>query len=531
MTPCVSCYIINITKQGETGVRNKRLVNLILAMVMLFTAVLFSTACAPKKFTVTFNGGADGVILVDGKEVQKVENSSQIKEPVYIRDGYNFVGWDRSISMIEKSTTVKAQWRQYDFQVVFQGNGGKTQDNQETVVLTVNSAFQLRENRPIFIKEGYQLSWDVNLSAITNACTINAVWTAKTYNLTFLDKDGLEFANNKMQVVYNQKIDEITVVAPQVAGKRFAFWTDDNSLDALSIDNGIVWKEDADVNFYAHYVDESSFIIKYDLDGGERGQRTYYYTADMDENADLLLDAKRVGYNFEGWLINGSQTPKLSKDITINDFKVNGEFCDVTLKASWGNRPYVIDFDAQGGVLTGQTSKQVMYNQVVGQLPTAQKEGFVFVGWYYDGKIISDDDLWLYPTDATLTAKYLEEYKIKFSLSTVVNPSGKVLDCNVVNFGSLSQEISLVEIELTITEGQSLYTAFGYSKMPIVAPSEQSGQNEYEFSGFWKWIDSLGGEHFIESTTVFNADNIANLEGGMVITLVPHCREIWSPNA
>ena len=509
---------------------NKRLVNLILVMVMLFTAVFFSTACAPKEFTVTFNGGADGVILVDGKEVQKVESSSQIKEPIYIRDGYNFVGWNRSISMIKSSTTVKAQWREYDFQVVFQGNDGKTENNEETVVLTVNSAYELKQKAPEFIKEGYELSWDTNLSIVTKSCTINAVWTPKTYNLTFLDKDGLEFANNKMQVSYNQKVGDITVVAPEISGQRFAFWADDNSLDALSIDKDIVWKEDADVSFYANYVDENAFVIKYDLDGGERGQRTYSYTADMDENARILLDAKRTGYNFEGWLINGSQTPKLSKDIAIKDFKVNGEYCDVTLKACWGNRPYNINFDTQGGNLTGEINKQVFYDHKVGVLPTVQKEGYVFVGWHYNGKLITADDPWVYPTDATLTAKYLAEYKVKFSLTTFIKSNDKEITCTFIKGGSFSQVTDLQELELTVIEGQSLYTAFGFTKMPFVEPIEQL-QKDYEYGNYWKWIDDEGNEHIIEITTVFNLDIFANVKGGETITLVPHCREIWSPNA
>jgi uncharacterized repeat protein (TIGR02543 family) len=433
--------------------------------------------------------------------------------------------------MIKESTIVKALWRAYDFQVVFQSNGGKTQDNQEQVTITVNSAYQLKQNQPVFVKEGFELSWDKDLNTINSSCTVNAVWTAKNFDLEFLDSNGLAFENNTMQVTYNQVVEQITINPPIVQGKRFAYWSEGTSADALTIDKGIVWREDRGAVLYANYVDANEFVIEYDLDGGERGIRTYSYSADTDETANILFDAERVGYIFEGWLIGDSQTPKLSKDITIQDFKVNGEYADVVLTARWGNRPYVVDYDTQGGVLTGEESKQVVFNQAIGTLPTAEKEGYVFVGWYYDGKIIEEQDLWKYPTDATLTAKYLAEYKVKFSLSSYISVNDTIIDCRVVNYGSFNNQLALTEIELTILEGQSLYTALEISRLPTVSPIEQAGQTEYEFGGYWKWTSESGQEYKIENTTVFSPDVFAGVQGGERITLTPHCRKIWSPNA
>ena len=518
---------------GEKGVFRKRLINLIIAFVMLFSAICVSTGCAPKGFKVTFVGGAEDAVLEWGEEVQTITFSSQIVEPIYTRPGYNFVGWDRSISMIEGETTVKAQWLEYDFQVVFQSNGGRTENNEETVVIKVNSAFELKQKQPNFIKEGYALSWDKNLSSITSSCTVNAVWTPKQYNLEFLDKDGLSFDNNVIQVAYKEQLGDINVLPPKVSGKRFAYWTEGNSLDALSIDKGIVWDQDKSATFYPNYVDEDHFIIKYDLDGGERGKRTYFYSANTSQDANILFDATRKGYNFEGWLIGDSQTPKLSNKITINDFKnADGEYQDVTLKASWGNRPYVINYDAQGGVFAGETSKEVKYNDLIGELPIVQKQGYLFEGWYYDGKIINENDLWEYPNDATLTAKYLAEYKVKFSLTTKISTNAKDITCEVKDFGSVPKgNADFEQVELTIVEGQSLYTALKFTKLPVVKPIEQGSQPEYEFGGYWKWIDDNGNEHVIETTTIFSGDIFMGVQGGETITLVPHCRAIWSPSA
>ncbi len=510
---------------------NKRWLNLIFAFIMLFTAIFCQTGCDTKKFTVTFESGAQDAVLEWGIEKQNVSNASQIIMPVYTRPGYNFVGWDRSISMITESTTIKAQWREYEFEVRFQSNGGKTEDGKDYVVVKTGSAFDLKLNQPKFIKKGFRLSWDKELSSITESCTINAVWTPQQYVLEFFDKDGLPFNNNKMRVTYNEVIEDIPVVAPNVQGMRFAYWSQGKSADAITLDKGIVWRQDEGAKLYANYVEQNEYIISYDLDGGEIGKRIYSYNSSISEDVNILFDAEREGYNFEGWLIGDNKTPKLSNKITIKDFKQNGRYTDVRLKASWGNRPYIINYDTQGGYLTGETSKQVMYNQKVGQLPTVEKEGYLFVGWYYDGKIITEDEIWKYPSDATLTAKYLAEYNIKFSLSTTIKTNQKVIECMVTNFGSIPHDKDLEEVTLSLIEGQSLYTAYGYTKMPVVSPIEQSGKDEYEFGGYWKWIERNGSEHIITTITVFSLEIFSGVEGGETIVLVPHCRANWSPNA
>ena len=82
----------------------KRLVIILSCMLLCVFSAFSMAGCAEDKFTITFESGAIDASLYYGKEVQKVSSSKQLVEPVYIRPGYNFVGWNRSISMLNKNT-------------------------------------------------------------------------------------------------------------------------------------------------------------------------------------------------------------------------------------------------------------------------------------------------------------------------------------------------------------------------------------------------------------------------------------------
>ena len=75
------------------------LICFLLGACCLFTGV----GCDDGTFTVRFEKGADDAVLYYGKQEQKVRSSAEIEEPIFIRPGYNFVGWNKSISRIEKS--------------------------------------------------------------------------------------------------------------------------------------------------------------------------------------------------------------------------------------------------------------------------------------------------------------------------------------------------------------------------------------------------------------------------------------------
>jgi uncharacterized repeat protein (TIGR02543 family) len=87
---------------------------------------------------------------------------------------------------------------------------------------------------------------------------------------------------------------------------------------------------------------------------------------------------------------------------------------DVFFFNQMGNyvQKYTITFDADGGVLDGETSITGIFYQSEVALPTPTKEGFTFVGWaagekVYNDKVVVENDL-------NLKAKWEARYTITF---------------------------------------------------------------------------------------------------------------------
>ena len=97
----------------------KKIITLFLAIIMCFAQGLTMVGCDviddDSTFTVTFSAGVDDAVLISGDIVQTVNSANEIVEPVFIREGYRFVGWTSSIHNISTSRTVKAIWEQYSW--------------------------------------------------------------------------------------------------------------------------------------------------------------------------------------------------------------------------------------------------------------------------------------------------------------------------------------------------------------------------------------------------------------------------------
>ncbi len=506
----------------------KRFLSILICILLSACCLLTGVGCDDGTFIVRFDSGATDAVLYYGEQEQRVKSSAELEEPIFIRPGYNFVGWNKSISRIEQSTTVVAQWKKYSFEVVFNGNGGKDGLGNKTVVVQADSAVELMEKAPQFVKLGYSLSWSVDLAGIQGNCTVDAVWTLEEYELTFKNASGGDFANNTLKVNYNEQIQDLSISAPAVSGKRFACWVDENG---LPLDKGVVWDKAEGDTFYPQMIAENDFVIFYDLNGASRQNLVHSYSASQDQNECVLVDPVRVGYAFNGWKINGGQTTYFSKDLALKYFKVEGQYADVHLVAQWESRPYELSFETDGGMLSSSNSKQVEYGNVIGELPTAQKEGYVFVGWFYDDELVKETDLWLVPEDTILTARYRAKYKIQFSLSSTVSTDGAILRCKLLRWGSVINDgqTDFENVIIEIEQGQSLYSAMGFDKMPVVDPIEEETVNEYSFGNDWLWVDDAGNRHIVNCSTIFNEQNFDGVLGGQTILLMPYCKTTWSP--
>jgi len=109
-----------------------------------------------------------------------------------------------------------------------------------------------------------------------------------------------------------------------------------------------------------------------DLDGGtvtESNEGTY-------ETREIvtLNEPTKLGYTFTGWTIVSGDAENSLNTLTLGEQ-------DTEIKATWTPSKYEITFDANEGTVT-LTSKEVTYLSTYGELPTPERSGYSFLGWY-----------------------------------------------------------------------------------------------------------------------------------------------------
>lgn len=522
----------------------KKILVIFLALVLSIGSMTLLFGCGNKgNYTITFLPNAEDVYCYDdnGQKVpvsqsgivqRGVDTPKQIKSPVFVRRGFNFNGWDKPMyEELKSDKEFKALWVQHKLTVTYDGNGGLFDGKGIIEITDITNGLDAFERAPKFVKEGYELSWDMtelDFVKQVNSFTVNAVWTPIDNQLIFKDYYGNDFANNTMDITYGQKIEEFTVETPQIVGKKFTHWVDEQG---MPVDKGTIWNKSTGAILSPCYTDQDNYVIHYDLNGGQSEMDRKYWFNETYQSLPIS-NAKREGYSFAGWSINGSTELKMANQITMEDVKINGQFSDITLKAEWSADQYYLDFDPQGGTISNSNPLKVIYGQKITGLPTVEKQGVVFVGWEYNGQIIKDGMISEFKQNVTLVAKFSGTYTIKFDLTTYLSKSYKYakVECTLSNWGDLPHQAgqSIQEIEIKVLEGKSLVDSIeNFRELPVVVPKMP---DEYKYRGKWMWRYNKDSKPvYIEPDTKFTSQLFANVPAGGTITIVPYCSALWTP--
>ncbi len=129
-------------------------------------------------------------------------------------------------------------------------------------------------------------------------------------------------------------------------------------------------------------------------------------------------DAEKVGYKIYDWYTD-QQCTKLydfDKPVTTN----------LILWGKFERYRYTITFDPNGGILHGDSTKEVSYGSFYGTLPTVEYTGKYFGGWRTpSGKVINPRNIVLIEGDTTFTA-YWSDVEIIYTVNFESNGGSKV---------------------------------------------------------------------------------------------------------
>ena len=427
----------------------KFLVAFLTIIMVVSTALLVACGQTPK-VEIKFDG--NGGVTSDGRTTVTIEvaiRNGELDEfmaPVFTRDGYTFAGWSVDLSTIKQDTIVAAQWATAG-KIVYDGNGGETADDKQTVTVDFTGVENVPNNEPTFTRDGFKfLGWDKTATQIekelsTNpTTTVSAKW-GKRITVTY-DGNGGTTGDNQTTVTQEFVVGDTENPAyPVFTRDTYEFTTWVPHPQDFTNDT------DATQTVCAQWEPEAVYIV-YDGNGGMTSteqtsvEKLYEGVASLDDKPVFTRD----GFKFLGWDKN---------DVQIGQELNTNRAC--TVSAKWG-KIINVTFNGDGGVTTdSQTTVTQVY--VVGDpdnlaLPVFTKESYSFAGWDVDPSTFTND------TDATQT----------------VTAQWTQLKSVVINYDTKGGSACA---SYTLYEGNYAYN------LPKPTKGTPQAGNDYSFTGWW----------------------------------------------
>ncbi len=353
------------------GEKMKKSKIILLLSSMLLIVSLFAMGCGPKAFDVTFDG--NGGTLVSGETVQTVESAADIVAPEFSRTGYTFASWDKTLSEITASTTVKAQWTANTYTVTFNANDS---ESSPAVISEASKTYTFDADMPLptATREGYVFAgWRKgavdgellnNNSKYTYAedFTAYATWTVddtKTYTISYDLAGGSMATGVENPTTYKVTDADITLQNPTKSGYKFLGWAEGT---ANPVANVVITSGSAGNKAYTAVWQQVTYtvniVLTFTTDKGEdivcsvNGSTTLDpITLNAGESlgsslptlADIVVPQEFAKYNLYGWFaqVNGVQKGiEADTAFTTEIFGVENITIDVcvVLGTAWSER-------------------------------------------------------------------------------------------------------------------------------------------------------------------------------------------------
>lgn len=365
---------------------------------------------APKKTGYTFGGYYDGT---NGSGTQ-----------YYKADGTSARTWNKA-----SNATLYAKWTANKYTVTL-NNQSATTAGTTSVSATYGSAMP---SITVPKKTGYTFggyytgtngsgtqyytssgasarSWDK-----TSATTLYAKWTANTYKVTFNANGGTTPTASK-NVTYDSTYG--TLPTPTKDGHTFKGWYTSAS-GGTQITSSTKVSITSAQTLYAQWTTNTYTVTFKNYDGTvletksvNYGSAVTYSGATPTKKADA-----QYTYTFSAW-------DKALTNITANTV--------ITAKFIPTVNQYTVTFDSMGGTVEIEPII-IPYGSACGELPTPEKDGFIFKGWYtkeIDGEKVTNETI--VTSNMVLYAYW--ETATPYTESTVIKSGAKlIIDTKVYN--------------------------------------------------------------------------------------------------
>jgi uncharacterized repeat protein (TIGR02543 family) len=335
----------------------------------------YSTEIAP--YTVTFKN-YDGTIL----STLMVTHGENVTAPdVPERTGYIFDGWDSDFNIIISDMEIIAQYIRIN-NITYNLDGGTNSDNNpSTYLITDNTIVFTNATKANCYFDGWftEPEFTNQITEIPQGSEGDVEFWAKfsiiTYNITYNLDAGI---NNVSNPVSYSNEDEIIFEDPNKNGYVFNGWFLDSDFNnAIS---NIPLGSTGNIAIWAKFT-RIDYSINYQLDGGVNSALN---PSNYRVNKKVLFyAATKPYYNFEGWFTDVAFINQ------INEIGI-GSTGDTTIYAKFSIQNYNLTYNLNGGTNSNDNPGSYTVESDTIILNNAEKEGYIFDGWYSDSYFITE---------------------------------------------------------------------------------------------------------------------------------------------
>ncbi len=401
----------------------------------------------------------------------KIGDEVELPQCIFVKKGYEFVGWSTSIDGIEEiylpmdkyivsisnSKELYAIWRPITYKVEFLNNDEKvvqilTYDKEESLMLSP------------FIKKGHSLlGWSKNIDGelefLNNENVLNlakeqdsvivlySVWSVNTYE-AILDKQKGYGGSDKTTALYGSAFEEIQV--PKRDGYIFAGYSNNKE------ENGDLYIDSSGIGIKSFFLDENIRLFAvwipkvnniYFGGNGATSGTMKSVTTYTEENLILPINEySRIGYEFVGWNTSANGNGTLYFENSEYIVPVSEE--PITLYAQWKEKEVKIVLEPNSAEpeeiisLIGYSDSNIILSVEY------EKPGYTLKGWAtdnndYKNMFLLGEQYYIAPTDENIILyavweiiQYTIEYKIENGTNFVNNPTTYTIEDDEIILGN-----------------------------------------------------------------------------------------------
>lgn len=296
-------------------------------------------------YNITFN--ANGGLFSDQTSSKTVNVQSGVTPTMEnpTREGYDFTGWNETITPATGNKTYTAQWKAKEYNITFDANGGTFKDgNTKRVVKTTYN------QKPVVdepTKKNYIFKgWEPEVVVATSETTYKAIWEEAVFHDVTFNADGGTFSNGKEELVVETAEGTIpSVETPFKDGYVFVGWTPELTETTGPTSYEAIWKEGT-VEDYLTEKDGEFYLdsLKWDNEKKQYFISGYLIILNNDNSLDNNINYELVLQNKNDHSENSIPLDRWVSDVPFDLGSENG----YNYSGSWFRDYFSLDQVSQG---------------------------------------------------------------------------------------------------------------------------------------------------------------------------------------